>query len=103
MNDTEVITESPVEADAARPRGRPPKAKTVPVLLYHDVWIDDGTGTAVRLRTNIKKLDENGMPIFDAKKGDYVKEQVVHDLPLDIARVVIDSGKGARRDPLPGE
>lgn len=101
MND--IPQASPDVGVEAKPRGRPPKPKTIPVKLYNDVWIDDGEGNPVRLRTNIKKLDADGKPIFDAKKGDYIKEQVIHELPIDVAKIVLAEKKGERADPLPGD
>lgn len=79
------------------------KPKTVRVLLKADVWVDDGEGGTTRLRTNVKKLDGNGEPIFDREKGNFVYEQVEHDVPVAVAKVLIAEGKAERTDPLPGE
>ena len=112
MSDTLPVPNEAVDAPVApeaKKLGRPPKPKTVPILLYHDVWVpgdeldEKGEPKPVRLRTNVRKLDENGAPIFDAKKGDFIKEYVVHNVPVDIAKILLAEKKGERRDPLPGE
>ena len=77
------------------------KAKTTPVKLFNDVWIADENDEPVRLRTNIKKLNDDGSPVFDAKKGIYVTEQIIHELPIDVAKIVLAEKKGERADPLP--
>lgn len=79
------------------------KNKTVRLLLKYDLWIDDGNGGTVRLETNIKKIDDRGQPIFDRSKGDFVYEQVEHDVPIEVAKILLAEGKAVRTDPLPGE
>jgi hypothetical protein len=99
-------TETPASsAPASAPAAKTAKSKTVRLRLKHDIWIDDGTGTGgtIRLETNIKRLDEKGNPIFDAKKGDFERIQIEHDVPLELAKILLAEDKAVRTDPLPGE
>jgi hypothetical protein len=75
--------------------------KTIPVLLKHDVWLDDGLGGTVRITTNTPVLDENGNPKVDPKSKAPVTVQEVRQIPISVAKKLIAEGKAERRDPMP--
>lgn len=77
--------------------------KTIPVLLKHDVWLDDGTGTGntIRITTNTPVTDENGNPKVDPKSKAPITVQEIRNIPISVAKMLIAAGKAERRDPLP--
>ena len=80
--------------------------KTIPVLLLNDVWIqtgEDAKGQPIieRVTTNTPVLDENGFPKVDKKSKAPIVTQEVRNLPISVAKMLIEQGKAHRRDPLP--
>ena len=84
-------------ADAIKTDPVPKAEKTVPVLLRHDVWLEDGT----RVRTNIPRLDAEGNIQVERKSRTLLVDQVTVDLPISLAKKLIAEGKADRADPMP--
>ena len=76
--------------------------RMVSVKLLHDVWIPNAaeTGGSMRIRTNIPVLDDEGNPKIDRKSKSAVTTHTVAELPISIAKQMIDEGKALRMDPL---
>jgi hypothetical protein len=81
-----------------------PKAKAerkVSIKLLNDVWIENpDTHEIERVRTNIPVLDENGNQAVDKKTKAPVTTQIVVEIPVSIAKMLIEQGKAERMDPL---
>jgi hypothetical protein len=86
------------------PPAEPIKAKAerkVSIKLLNDVWIENpDTHEIERVRTNIQVLDENGNPAVDKKTKAPITTQVVVEIPVSVAKMLIDQGKAERMDPL---
>ena len=81
---------------------KPKAERKVQVKLLHDVWIanPDVESGIERIRTNIPVLDENGNMTVDPKSKALVTTQSIVDLPVSVAKLMIDQGKAVRMDPL---
>jgi hypothetical protein len=92
---------------AAPPAASEPAAeRRVPVKLLSDVWISepghaDATPDGIRrIRTNIPVKDDLGNIKVDPKSKSIISTQSIVDLPVSIAKAMIDQGKAERMDPL---
>jgi len=80
--------------------------RKVSVQLLYDVWIndpghEDSDPTGIRrVRTNIPVLDDEGNPKIDRKTKSPVTTYSIVELPISIAKKMIDAGKANRMDPL---
>lgn len=84
----------------------PAAERKVSVKLLNDVWISDpghpdaDTDGIRRIRTNIPVKDEDGNIMVDKKSKSIIATQVIAELPVSIAKLMIDAGKAERMDPL---
>ena len=99
------------QAGAANPGPQPIKAepaaeRRVSVKLLNDVWISDpshaeaGPDGIRRVMTNIPVKDDLGNIMVDKKTKSLITTQTITDLPVSIAKIMIDAGKAERMDPL---
>ena len=74
----------------------------VSVKLLHSVWVADPTavGGARKIQTNIPVKDDEGNIMVDKKSKSIITTQTITDLPLSLAKKMIDEGKALRMDPL---
>ena len=95
MTDNTLTMPKPVPA-------APPVERKVSVKLLHDVWISnpDVPGGIERIMTNIPVLDDMGNIKIDPKSKTVISTQSIVDLPLSVAKKMIDEGKAVRMDPL---
>ncbi|MEQ1519723.1 MAG: hypothetical protein ABL936_00460 [Aestuariivirga sp.] len=84
----------------------PQEERRVSLKLFNDVWIKDpkhpdATPDGIRrVRTNIVSLDDDGNPLIDKKTRNFVSTQIVADIPLSVAKKLIEDKKAERMDPL---
>lgn len=96
------------EATAKAPTAatEPQEERRVSLKLFNDVWIKDpkhpdaGPDGVRRVRTNIVSLDEDGNPLIDKKSRNFVSTQIVADIPISVAKKLIEDKKAERMDPL---
>lgn len=92
--------------DKARAEARTDGERKVKIKLLNDVWIEDPTHEDAgkdgirRVKTNIPVLNEDGSQKIDPKTKAPITTHSVVDLPLSVAKMMIDAGKAERMDPL---
>lgn len=90
----------------AEVKAEPAAERRVSVKLLSDVWISDpghsesGPDGIRRVMTNIPIKDANGNIQVDPKSKTIVCTQSIVELPLSIAKKMIEAGKAERMDPL---
>jgi hypothetical protein len=84
----------------------PAAERRVSVKLLNDIWIsepghpDAGPDGIRRICTNIPVKDADGNIMVDKKSKSIVSTQTIADIPVSIAKAMIEQGKAERMDPL---